>query len=46
MPGISDTHLSLALPIVIYWVTSLFYHLLDTLQLPITEKYRLHEPKR
>lgn len=45
VPGISDTHLSLALPIVIYWVTSLFYHLVDTLQLPITEKYRLHEPE-
>lgn len=43
VPGISDKYLSLALPIIIYWVASLFYHALDTLQLPFTEKYRLHE---
>ncbi|KAJ1027599.1 hypothetical protein NDA18_003599 [Ustilago nuda] len=43
--GISDKYLSLALPIVIYWVASLFYHALDTLELPFTERYRLHEPE-
>ncbi|GAC96505.1 hypothetical protein PHSY_004085 [Pseudozyma hubeiensis SY62] len=45
IPGISDKYLSLALPIIIYWIASLFYHLLDTLELPFTEKYRLHEPE-
>lgn len=45
IPGISDKYLSLALPIAIYWVASLFYHALDTLQLPFTEQFRLHEPE-
>ncbi|PWZ00806.1 hypothetical protein BCV70DRAFT_101336 [Testicularia cyperi] len=45
IPGISDKYLSLGLPIVIYWATSLFYHALDILQLPYTERYRLHEPE-
>ncbi|KAJ1029864.1 hypothetical protein NDA13_003103 [Ustilago tritici] len=45
IPGISDKYLSLALPIVIYWVASFFYHALDTLELPFTERYRLHEPE-
>ncbi|SJX61560.1 related to SUR2-sphingosine hydroxylase [Sporisorium reilianum f. sp. reilianum] len=45
IPGISDKYLSLALPILIYWLVSLFYHALDTLQLPFTERYRLHEPE-
>ena len=43
IPGVSDKYLSLALPIVVYWVVSLFYHALDTLQLSFTEQYRLHE---
>ncbi|SPO22958.1 related to SUR2 - sphingosine hydroxylase [Ustilago trichophora] len=45
LPGISDKYLSLALPIIIYWAASLFYHALDTLQIPFTEQYRLHEPE-
>lgn len=45
VPGVSDKYLSLFLPFVIYWAASLFYHALDVLQLPFTEKYRLHEPE-
>ncbi|KAN0061623.1 Sphingolipid C4-hydroxylase sur2 [Thecaphora frezii] len=45
LPFISDKLLSLLAPVVIYWVVSLLYHALDTMQLPFTEQYRLHEPE-
>ncbi|QPG95712.1 hypothetical protein C2857_001780 [Epichloe festucae Fl1] len=41
-PWISDFWLSLVLPVVVYWVTSLFFHLIDTLD--IFPQYRLHTP--
>jgi sphinganine C4-monooxygenase len=44
LPWISDKYLSLLLPIVCYWGFSLFYQILDIVQLPFFEKYRLHEP--
>lgn len=40
---ISDKHLSLLAPIVVYWALSLVFHTLDTLQLPYFEKRRIHE---
>lgn len=43
--GIPDKYLSLALPIIIYWVASLYYYALDELRLPFTERFRLHEPE-
>lgn len=45
LPWISDKNLSLLAPVVVYWVVSLTFHLLDILQLPFFEKYRLHEPE-
>lgn len=40
---ISDKHLSLLAPIIIYWFLSLAFHTLDTLKLPYFEKRRIHE---
>ena len=45
LPFLSDKYLSLLAPFCIYWVASLWYCLLDMLQLPFFEKYRLHEPQ-
>ncbi|KAE8251161.1 hypothetical protein A4X13_0g4125 [Tilletia indica] len=45
LASISDKHLSLLAPILIYWALSLAYYTLDVLQLPYFEKYRLHEPE-
>jgi sphinganine C4-monooxygenase len=42
---ISDKHLSLALPIIVYWVYSLFFHILDMQSWSFLEKYRLHTPE-
>jgi sphinganine C4-monooxygenase len=43
IPHISDKYLSIALPIVIYWILSLVFHLLDTAKFPYFEKRRIHE---
>lgn len=43
LPFMSDKYLSLASPILAYWILSLLFHALDTLKLPYFEKYRLHE---
>lgn len=40
---ISDSHLSLLLPLIAYWSFSLFFHALDVWEL--AEKYRIHTPK-
>jgi len=40
---ITDRHLSLAAPIVVYWVLSTAFHILDTLELPYFEARRIHE---
>lgn len=42
-PGISDQATSLAAPVIAYWVTSIFFHMLDTSGWKWLEKYRLHE---
>ncbi|KAI9690286.1 MAG: hypothetical protein M1822_009247 [Bathelium mastoideum] len=39
---IPDAYLALALPIIAYWVVSLFFHLIDTYDL--FPSYRLHTP--
>src|ERR1700761_7065663 len=39
---ISDAYLSLLLPIIAYWAVSLFFHIIDTLDL--FPQYRLHTP--
>lgn len=40
---ISDSHLALLLPVVMYWSVSLIFHALDVWEL--AEKYRIHTPK-
>ena len=45
LPGVSDLHLSLAVPVVCYWAYSLFWHVLDKLDLAVLDKYRIHEPE-
>jgi sphinganine C4-monooxygenase len=42
-PQISDKHLSLLVPTLFYWVFSLGFHFLDTMQFPYFEKRRIHE---
>lgn len=42
-PWISDKHLSLLVPVGAYWVFSLVFHYLDTMQFPYFEKRRIHE---
>ncbi|EGG09714.1 uncharacterized protein MELLADRAFT_77012 [Melampsora larici-populina 98AG31] len=44
IPGIGDNVLSFTVPLITYWVVSIFFTLIDYLQLPFIEKYRLHEP--
>lgn len=43
---ISDKHLSLLMPVLVYWVTSLLYHALDVLQPKWSERYRMHPPEQ
>lgn len=43
LPWISDLWLSLILPVVVYWVTSLFFHTIDMLDL--FPQFRLHTPE-
>lgn len=45
IPGVSDLHLSLAVPVVCYWAYSLFWHVLDKSDLAVLDKYRIHEPE-
>ena len=45
VPGISDKYLSLFAPFAIYWIFSLFFHLLDNLRLDVLERHRIHEPE-
>lgn len=40
---ISDRYLALAGPVISYWVLSLIFHCIDTLQIPYFEKRRIHE---
>ncbi|KAF2485765.1 fatty acid hydroxylase superfamily-domain-containing protein [Neohortaea acidophila] len=42
IPGIPDQYLALALPIIAYWVVSLFFHVLD--EWDLFPQYRLHTP--
>lgn len=42
---ISDKHLSLALPIVAYWLYSGFFHVLDIQTWRWLDKYRIHPPE-
>ena len=42
LPPIPDKYLTLALPIIAYWVLSLIFHFIDTQG--YLEKYRLHTP--
>jgi sphinganine C4-monooxygenase len=43
LPFISDSYLALALPVIAYWLTSLFFHIIDLLDL--FPQYRLHTPQ-
>ncbi|KAI6913169.1 hypothetical protein D0869_13730 [Hortaea werneckii] len=42
LPWISDANLALALPIVAYWVVSMFFHFID--EMDFFPHYRLHTP--
>jgi sphinganine C4-monooxygenase len=42
-PGISDKYVSVIAPIFVYWIVSLFFHLIDNLNWELFEKYRIHE---
>ncbi|KAF2010933.1 hypothetical protein BU24DRAFT_49083 [Aaosphaeria arxii CBS 175.79] len=42
LPWISDAYLALAMPIIGYWVVSMFFHLIDVYDL--FPQYRLHTP--
>lgn len=44
-PGVSDKYLALAAPVAVYWALSLLYELVDRMQWPFFEQYRLHEPE-
>lgn len=46
LPGISDKNLSLLAPVVVYWATSLAYHVLDVWQPAWSERYRMHPPEQ
>ena len=43
LPFMSDIWLSVVAPVVVYWVVSLFFHAVDTLDL--WPQYRLHTPE-
>jgi len=42
LPFISDKHLSLALPIIAYWLYSALFHFLDSQTWPFLDAYRIH----
>ena len=44
LPYLSDKYMSLAIPVVVYWVAALAFHALDVLRPAFSEKYRIHEP--
>jgi len=41
--GIPDTYITLATPIIAYWVLSLFFHALDVSEWKWLDKYRIHD---
>ncbi|KAJ6474585.1 sphingosine hydroxylase [Mycena vitilis] len=41
--GVSDHHLALAAPIAAYWVLSLSFHYLDTVDWKVVDRYRIHD---
>ncbi|GJC95090.1 hypothetical protein ColKHC_03916 [Colletotrichum higginsianum] len=43
IPGLPDVYLRIFLPIVVYWVLSMFFHLIDVYD--IWPQYRLHTPE-
>jgi sphinganine C4-monooxygenase len=45
LPPIPDPILAVAMPLVTYWVFSLLFHLIDCLEWPVFERYRIHEPE-
>ncbi|CAH7669296.1 fatty acid hydroxylase superfamily-domain-containing protein [Phakopsora pachyrhizi] len=45
IPQLSDPALALISPLFAYWAVSGFFTLLDHLQLPSVERYRIHEPE-
>jgi sphinganine C4-monooxygenase len=42
IPGVSDLHLALALPVIAYWAVSGFFHIIDIYD--IFPQYRIHTP--
>lgn len=43
LPFITDMYLSLALPVVVYWIVSMFFHVIDVYD--FFPQYRLHTPE-
>ncbi|KAG0247428.1 hypothetical protein BG011_001533, partial [Mortierella polycephala] len=40
---ISDQSLALLLPVIVYWVYSLFFHWISVKEIPWLEQYRIHD---
>lgn len=45
LPFISDRYLSLAAPVLTYWILSTVFHLIDEAELPYFERNRIHPPE-
>ncbi|KAH8929274.1 hypothetical protein BT69DRAFT_1307089 [Atractiella rhizophila] len=43
IPGIPDEYMSVISPFVAYWIVSGIFSIIDALELPFFEKYRIHE---
>ncbi|KAL6304530.1 sphingosine hydroxylase [Sparassis latifolia] len=43
VPWLPDYYFALAAPVIVYWVASLFFHVLDTSDWKWLDKYRLHD---
>ncbi|MBW0468498.1 hypothetical protein O181_008213 [Austropuccinia psidii MF-1] len=43
VPGISDPILSIIVPVATYWIVSLLFTLIDYLEWPSIEKFRIHD---
>lgn len=45
VPGVSDAVTSVIAPFVAYWTVSIFFSVVDALEIPAFEKHRIHEPE-
>ncbi|CAG8460859.1 17375_t:CDS:2 [Acaulospora morrowiae] len=45
LPFMSDKHLSLLAPVIVYWLYSGMYHLISVYKVPLFDKYRIQNSK-